>query len=196
MATQAHRLYNPEEYLTMERQAEFRSEYISGEIFAMSGASLQHTDITLNVGGELRAQLKGKPCRASVSDLRVQVENAAMYTYPDIVVTCGEPQFVDAHVDTILNPTLIAEVLSPSTETYDRGEKFLYYRRISTLKQYLLISQKRPLVEIYTRLSDDSWNLTEVSDSTGVVSLDCIGCKLPMSEIYDRVEFPLSHKGI
>ncbi|BDI28671.1 hypothetical protein CCAX7_007220 [Capsulimonas corticalis] len=189
MATQARRLHTPDEYLSMERQAEVRSEYIRGEIFAMSGASLQHTDITLNVGSELRMQLKGKPYRASVSDLRVQVGHAGLYTYPDIVVTCGAPQFADAHVDTVLNPTLIAEVPSPSTESYDRGEKSIYYRQIPTLKQYLLISQNRPHIELYTRQAEDSWLLTEISNLDGAILLECISCTLAMSEIYDRVVF-------
>ncbi|HMA34345.1 MAG TPA: Uma2 family endonuclease, partial [Chloroflexia bacterium] len=120
--------YTPAEYLAYERQADYKSEYLAGQIVAMSGVSWEHSLINTNLLRVLSTQLLDRPCTAHASDLRVKVQAQGMYTYPDIVVVCGEPQFEDAQVDTLLNPTLIVEVLSPSTEAYDRGAKFGYYR--------------------------------------------------------------------
>src|SRR5262249_9165559 len=137
----------PEQYLEIERAAEFRSEYYNGRMYAMSGGSLRHARIILNLGGELRAALKGGPCSATVSDLRLRVAPDGLYTYPDIVVCCGEPQLADGYSDMILNPTLIVEVLSPSTEAYDRGFKSAQYREIESLQEYGFVSQSEARVE-------------------------------------------------
>jgi Uma2 family endonuclease len=180
------RHYTPEEYLTLEGQASNKSEYIAGQIVAMSGASRAHSLITGNLLRVLSSQLLERPCEAHASALRVQVSARAMYTYPDIVVVCGDAQFEDAAVDTLLNPTLIVEVLSPSTEAYDRGAKFGYYRQAPSLREYVLIAQDRMLVEQYVR-ADAGWLLTETSDPAARVEFPAIGCAAPLSEIYRKV---------
>ena len=142
-------LLTPEEYLARERRAETKSEYLRGEVFAMAGASRAHNLIASNAAGELRQQLRDRPCEVYPSDMRVKVSPSGLYTYPDVTVVCGEPQFEDAEVDTLLNPKVLVEVLSPSTADYDRGGKFTHYRRLPSLQEYVLISQDRPLVEHY-----------------------------------------------
>src|SRR5437868_8492820 len=141
MSSQPKTLLTPEEYLAIERKAEYRSEYLNGEMFAMTGASRKHNLIALNIAGELRQQLKSKPCEAYVNDMRVRIPATDLYTYPDVTVVCGDPEFEDAFIDTLLNPTLLIEVLSESTESYDRGKKFGYYRTIQSLAEYLLVAQ-------------------------------------------------------
>ena len=150
------------EYLRSERAAEFRSEYFAGEIFAMAGGSLRKSLIKTNVGGELRAALKGRPCIACDSDLRIKVAASGLYTYPDASVLCEPIEFEDEQRDTVLNPIVLVKVLSPSTEAYDRGKKFEHYRRIPSLREYLLVSQEAPHVEHFLRNDDRTWTLTEV----------------------------------
>jgi len=179
--------FSPEEYLALERKAGFKSEYHDGFITAMAGTSREHNLITLNLGGEVRSQLKDRPCEAYVSDMRVYIDRTGLYTYPDVVVVCGEPQFLDDSVDTLLNPTMIVEVLSPTTEDYDRGKKFLHYRRLPSLREYVLVSPDRVLVERYTRQGDD-WLLTELSQIDDTLRLASIGCELPLREIYAKVK--------
>ncbi|MDQ3928343.1 MAG: Uma2 family endonuclease [Chloroflexota bacterium] len=183
--------YTPEEYLALERRAEYKSEYINGRIYAMSGASREHNLIAGNIFAEIRTQLKGKPCEVYVSDMRVKVSATGMYTYPDVVAICGEPRFEDRQVDTLTNPTMIVEVLSPSTEGYDRGEKFAHYRRLLSLRDYVLVAQDKMRVEHFVRLDDTSgqWVLTEIGDPAGILHLSSIGCELSLRDIYDRVEF-------
>ena len=152
----------PTEYLKIERAAQIRHEFFNGEMFAMSGGSPQHSAIKMNVASELRSQLKGRPCRAFDCDLRIQTSPIGDYTYPDFSVVCGELEFDDDQHDTVLNPTVLVEVLSDSTEAYDRGEKFAYYRQISSLREYVLISQKSPAVERFLRNPDNTWTLTAV----------------------------------
>jgi Uma2 family endonuclease len=146
--------YTPEQYLERERTAEFRSEYISGEVFAMAGASFDHGIIISNVTRSLNTQLEDEPCIVILNDLRVQANVTGPYFYPDIVVVCDEPRFGDDRQDTLLNPTVIIEVLSPSTEADDRGEKFVYYRRIPSLQEYVLVSQNTPRIERFVRQGD------------------------------------------
>lgn len=184
----------PEHYLVLERRATERSEYVNGHIFAMAGASRQHNLITGNVFGELRAQLRGRPCEAYINDMRVKVSATGLYTYPDVAALCGEPHFEDTHVDTLLNPSVIVEVLSNSTEAYDRGEKFAHYRRLESLTDYVLIAQDKIRVEQYVR-QGDQWVLSEISDLGGVVRLSAIGCEVALRDIYDKVEFPHSEAG-
>jgi len=177
----------PEEYLEQERASEFRSEYVAGEIFAMSGASPAHNTIALNVAAELRAQLRGRRCSVFISDMRVKTFKRA-YRYPDVVALCGEPRFDDSQRDTLLNPSLIVEVLSESTEKVDRGEKFSEYRRLESLREFVLVSQHRPQVERYER-RDDLWVLSDFTELEQRVELPSIGCTLTLGDIYERVEF-------
>ncbi|HZP80319.1 MAG TPA: Uma2 family endonuclease [Chthonomonadaceae bacterium] len=179
----------PQEYLERERKAERKSEYYDGVIVAMSGASKEHNRITFNISGELYAQLKGKPCQAFVSDLRVRVPECNCYYYPDVVVVCGEPVFEDAELDTLLNPTLVIEVLSESTQAYDRGDKMECYQTLESLQAYVLVSQDKPLITIYRR-QDKDWLYSPVKGLESVLTLDAIGCELRLADVYDRIQFP------
>lgn len=189
MATAALNHYTPEEYLALERNAEFKSEYLDGRIVAMTGATMVHATITGNINAELRQRLRGGSCRAVASDMRVQTGAGRRYTYPDVVAVCGEPRFMDGTLDTLLNPALIVEVLSPSTEAYDRGEKFLHYRTIESLQEYVLVAQDRVLVERFVR-AGEFWTLSTLSDLDASLELTSVGCELPLREIYERVELP------
>lgn len=189
MTTHAHARLTPEEYLRIERAAEWKSEYVDGEIFAMSGASPRHVLITLNLAAELRNALRETPCAAYSADLRVATDRHRHYTYPDVVVACEPLQYVDEHRDTITNPVLIAEVLSESTEKYDRGAKFERYRAIPTLAEYLLVAQDRVHVELYTRQPDAAWVLREWNDAGATIDLASLECSVAISEIYAKVTF-------
>ena len=178
--------YTAEGYLTLERSASSKSEFHDGQIFAMTGASRKHNLVSGNIYRELSLQLKKHPCEAYINDMRVKAAQANSYHYPDIAVVCGTPHFEDAQVDTLLNPTLLVEVLSPSTEAYDRGGKFAHYRKIDTLREYLLVVQDRPGIERYTRLGD-VWILTEAEGLEASVELESIDCVLSLREVYDKV---------
>lgn len=183
----------PETYLELERKAITKSEYVNGEIIAMAGASFAHNFITLDTVIYLSNQLLDSECEvASTGDLRVKVSQTTSYFYPDIVVVCGEPQAEDNVFDTLLNPTLIVEVLSASTETDDRDEKFAHYRQISTLQEYILISQDSVQVVQYRR-QEPEWIPTAFQALEDVVPLVSIGCELPLQHIYRRVEFDRSN---
>lgn len=143
--------YTPEEYLALERKAEHKSEYVNGRIYAMAGASHWHNLIVGNTFGELRARIRSRGCTTYVNDMRVKVSSTGLYTYPDVMALCDAPRFEDSHADTLLNPSAIIEVLSDSTERYDRGEKFGHYRRLETLREYVLVSQNRVQVERFVR---------------------------------------------
>jgi Uma2 family endonuclease len=182
------RKLTPEEYLAQERKAEFKSEYFNGEVFAMAGASQKHNLIVANLVSELRVQLKKNRCQVYPSDMRVRVKRTGLYTYPDVTVVCGEPEFDDELEDILLNPTLLIEVLSPSTEPYDRGKKFEHYRRITFLREYLLVAQDRCRVEQYVKQSDGSWSFFEIEGRAASVKLVSVEAVLPMTEIYDKVE--------
>ena len=189
MTTHPNARLTPEEYLRIERAAEWKSEYIDGEMFAMAGASRRHTLIALNLAAELRALVRELPCTAHTADLRVATDRLRHYTYPDVVVACDPIQFVDDHQDTITNPTLIAEVLSESTEKYDRGAKSERYRAVPTLAEYLLVSQERVHVELYTRQSDGGWTLREWNDPGAEIDLTSLQCRLKVAEVYHKVNF-------
>lgn len=182
----AETILTPEEYLVSERKATLKSEYINGEILAMSGASLAHTRITADIVTELNNQLRGGECEVISNDMRVRTGPKGAYFYPDVVVFCGEPQFEDNVFDTLLNPTLVIEVLSPSTEVYDRGEKFRHYQELTFLQEYILVSQDRVRVEQY-RLAKTQWVQTEFQTHEDVLPLPSIGCELPLRDIYRRV---------
>src|ERR1044071_2794192 len=189
MTTYPHPRISPEEYLRIERAAEWKSEYIDGETFAMAGASPQHVLITTNLAAELREALRKTPCTVYTADLRVATDPRRHYTYPDVVVACEDLQFVDERRDTITNPTLIAEVLSGSTEKYDRGAKAERYRSLASLAEYMLVSQDRVHVELYTRRPDGVWNLREWNDPAAEIELASVGCRLKIAEVYAKVVF-------
>lgn len=181
--------FTPQEYLDRERFANFKSEYLSGEIFAMAGASEAHNLIVTNVVSELRGQLKGRPCKTYPSDMKVETGPAGLFTYPDISIVCGEARFHDDHDDMLLNPTLIVEVLSPSTEDYDRDAKFAHYRRIESLTDYLLISSREHRIEHYVKQESGQWLSSETTGRESVCAIASLGGRLEMAEVYDRVEF-------
>lgn len=190
MASVPKMLLTPKEYLALERKAEIKSEYYRGETFAMAGASYHHTLVKDNLAGEARQQLKQGPCQMLTSDMRVKVESVGLYTYPDLVVASEKPKFEDDTVDTILNPTVLIEVLSKSTENYDRGAKFGMYRQIPSLQEFVLVAQDKPLVERYVRQPEDGWLLTEVRDREGSFGFASVPVSIPMTDIYRGVEFP------
>ena len=179
-------IFTPEEYLITERKATLKSEYLNGEILAMSGASNAHNLITLDIATELNIQLRRQGCFVYASDMRVRTSPTGSYFYPDIAVVCEGPQFEDNVFDTLLNPILVIEVLSPSTEIYDRGEKFLRYQELSSLREYILVSQNKVHVEHY-RLLGAQWVQTEFHRHEDVLSLISIECELPLRDIYGRV---------
>ncbi len=178
----------PEEYLAWERKGDTKHEYLRGEIIAMSGASYQHTLITMNISGELYIQLKGTACTVHTNDMRVRTSPEISYFYPDVVVVCDRPRFEDNTFDTLLNPIVLVEVLSPSTQTYDRGEKFKHYQQLTSLREYILVAQDEVGVERYRRQGME-WQPTEFRSLEDVVSLTSIDCELPLDDIYRRVEF-------
>jgi len=181
--------YTLEEYFDLEETAEYKSEYYQGEIFAMAGGSANHNRIALNVATALSNAFRGKPCEAFMSDLRVWVKQLDLYTYPDVMVVCGDLEFAHDRTDTVANPILIFEVLSPSTESYDRGKKFEFYRTIETLKDYVLIDQERVHVEYFRQLDDGQWLLSVFDDEADALTLQSIGVEMPLSDIYQRVDW-------
>ncbi len=177
------------EYLAFDRASEIKHEYYRGEIFAMSGGSPEHNMISASVGGLLYTQLRGRSCKLFSSDQRVRVSRTRLYTYPDITVVCGDPRFATDAQDTLINPTLLIEVLSPSTESYDRGKKFQHYRQLDSLREYVLIAQDQPHIERYLRQDDDTWLLSEATGLESRIELTSIGCVLALAEVYEQVTF-------
>jgi Uma2 family endonuclease len=190
MSSQPKTYLTPEEYLAIERKAECKSEYFNGEMFAMVGASERHVLIVTNVVAELRGQLRRRPCTVYATDLRVRVSPTGLYTYPDVIVVCGQPQFADDQKDTLLNPTLIVEVLSESTKDYDRGGKFEHYRTLASLSEYVLIDQAKYHVEHFVRQPDNRWLLSETNRLEDTIHLLSVDCDLALAEVYDKVEMP------
>lgn len=191
-------LFTVDEYLALERQAEERHEFVDGEIYAMAGESGQHGDISMNLAGLFHFHLKGTPCRARTKDTKVRSgplsrsrkNYSGMFSYPDIVVICGEPEYHDAHRDVILNPTVIVEVLSPATESFDRGEKASRFQTWNpTLKDFLLVSQDQPQIEQYSRQADGTWSFQRHTGLDANVSIPSVGCTLALADVYDRVDF-------
>ncbi|HKG15038.1 MAG TPA: Uma2 family endonuclease [Pyrinomonadaceae bacterium] len=187
MSSQPKTYLTPEEYLAIERLNEHKSEYIDGEMVAMTGASRRHNLIAVNLSRDISQQLRGRPCESYASDMRVRVPSTRSYLYPDVVVVCGEPQFEDDYVDTLLNPTVLVEVLSESTERYDRGRKFGFYRTIESLAEYVLVAQDECRVEQYSKQPDGRWLLTDHRSPGDVVGLASVQCALRLSEIYEKV---------
>lgn len=189
MSRPAEQFMTPAEYLAWERGADSRSEYLNGCIYAMSGASLRHNRIVASLAVALGVQLRGKPCEPFFGDMRVKVNPTGLYTYPDVVVVCGEPELEDQHFDTLLNPAVIIEVLSASTEAYDRGDKFAHYRALGSLTDYLLVAQDQPRIEHYCRQANGQWLYSASEGLAAQIEIATIGCALPLAEIYERVEF-------
>jgi Uma2 family endonuclease len=177
------------DYLRLERQAETRSEYFDGEMFAMAGGTRAHGLVATNLLRELSTRLKATDCVVYNSDLRVKVEATGLLTYPDVLVVCGQQRFLDEQEDTLLNPTVVIEVLSDSTEAYDRGKKFEHYRQILSCREYLLVNQKEPRIEQFIRQANREWTLKEAGDLTAEIHLPSIRVVLPLSEVFSKVQF-------
>jgi Uma2 family endonuclease len=187
MASVPNYYLSPEEYLALERKAEFKSEYMDGVVYAFAGGSKRHNLIVANIIITLGGQLKGRPCKVYPSDLKVRVPNSKRFFYPDVSVVWGDDEFADDEQDVILNPTLIVEVSSESTAAFDRGKKFLSYQQIGSLQGYLLVSQDEILVEGYARQGNDTWLYTRVAGLGGVLTLPSVNCELALKDIYDKV---------
>jgi Uma2 family endonuclease len=181
-------VFTAEQYLDFERHAETRHEFLDGTVYAMSGASRAHSAICFNLAAITGPQLRGTRCAGFSPDMKVRVGDKRLYAYPDLTIYCGEPLFHDDHGDVLLNPVVIFEVLSRSTEAYDRGEKFERYKTIETLNDYVLVSQDRARLEHFSRQPDGSWSLTEVSGLDASLDIASIDCRVPLAEVYDRVE--------
>lgn len=180
----------PQEYLEFERDSEIKHEYFDGEIFAMVGASLNHNKITINLVRELGTRLKDSSCDLFSNDLRVKIQEIDKYTYPDIVIVCGDIELEkNSGMETLLNPLVIIEVLSDSTEAYDRGTKFQHYRIIKSLREYILISQNHCQVEKYVRNDDGTWLYSSIDEMDKSIIIESIKCELIVEDIYLRVEF-------
>jgi len=190
MSAQSQPRLTPEQYLEIERAAQdVRSEYYNGRMYAMSGGTYPHAIVIGNLARELGNALKKGPCVVTTSDMRIRVNKTGLYTYPDIVVLCDPPQYGDGRRDTVLNPALIVEVLSPSTEAYDRGFKFAQYRALESLQEYVLVSQSEPRVEIFRRQSSGDWLLSESAGPESTCQFDSVSCTIALKDIYDKVTF-------
>lgn len=192
--------YTVEDYLEMERASEVRHEYLDGEVFEMSGESLSHGRICTNIVASLATQLKGKPCDVLSKDTKIQSGwlpsprrmMKGLFSYPDIIVVCGRPQFDDEYQDILINPNVIIEVLSDATEKFDRGEKFKRYRaHLSSLTDYVLVAQDQPFIDHYSRNEDGTWTLRSPVGLESTLHIASINCTVPLTDVYDRVEFPI-----
>ncbi|MBW3623020.1 MAG: Uma2 family endonuclease [Armatimonadetes bacterium] len=192
---QNHR-FTPEEYLALEREADHKSEYYFGMIYAMAGSSSEHSAITANLTIAVGSSLRGTPCRPFSNDLKVRTTPDGLYTYPDLTLVCGEPRYHDERRDVLVNPTVLFEVLSPSTEAYDRGKKFQQYREIESLQGYVLVSQDAPVIEVYTRQQGNDWRYTSVQGREGIVRIDPLNGEVPLADVYEGVAFPPPNAGI
>ena len=189
MAANPRTTYTVEEYLAFERASDTKHEYYAGEIVAMAGASYEHNLIAMNTGASLHSQLRGRPCAVLPSDQRLRVGPLGPLTYPDIMVVCGQPQFTDERPDTVTNPTVIIEVLSPSTEGDDRGRKTKHYRTLESLQEYVLIAQDECHVEHFIRAENGWWRFNETADRAATIHLSSIDCTLALADVYERVTF-------
>ena len=188
MATQAKACLTSEEYLHIERNADVKHEFLNGEMFAKSGASPTHVMIVSNIVAALHPQLRHGPCVVYSTDLRVKVKASGIFTYPDVVVICGALEFDDEIRDTVLNPTLVIEVLSESAKDYDRGAKFEHYRKLGSLREYVLVAQDDCHVEHFVRQPDDRWLLSETNSQDSTLALAAISCRLEVRDIYEKVD--------
>jgi Uma2 family endonuclease len=179
----------PEEYLQFERQSETKHEYFDGEIFAMAGASRRHCKISANLMRIIGNKLYKTKCSVYANDFRVKIKETGLYTYPDLIVTCGKEILEDQVKDTLLNPLIIIEILSPSTEKYDRGKKFAHYRQIENLQNYVLISQEEPNIEVFQRQPNEQWLFSEKNGLENSIEIPAIDYLLPLVEVYDKIDF-------
>lgn len=189
MSTAPKLRFTPQEYLARERVSQYRSQYFRGEIFAMAGGNERHSRICVNLVWRLAQRLEGGSCEVFDKDMRIKVTANGLYTYPDASVVCGGTQFEDEKRDTLLNPIVIFEILSPSTADYDRGTKFELYRGLESLREFIVVAQESPFIERHVRQADDSWLLTEVRGLEQSLAIEAIGCTLPLDEIYRGVKF-------
>ena len=188
VSTRPNSFLTPAQYLEIERKAEYKSEYFNGEMFAMAGAKEAHNLVVINTGAALHRQFRSRPCRVYPGDMRVHVPATGLFTYPDVIAVCGEPRFLDDQRDTLLNPGLIVEVLSPSTEAYDRGRKFEQYKSIESLREYLLVASDRVHADLYTRQADGRWMLTSADTLESALTLESVGAQLTLVDLYEKVE--------
>ena len=189
MSALASQTMSEADYLLFERKNEAKHEFFAGEVFAMTGASEAHNLISTSTSFLLYGQLRGRSCKIYPGDMRVKVTATGLYTYPDISVVCGETEFTDDQLDTLINPTVIIEILSPSTERYDRGKKFQHYREIASLQEYILIAQDSPRIERYRRQTGNAWEFMDASSLDAELELPSIGCVLALAEVYEQVDF-------
>lgn len=187
MASNPRPKLTEEEYLKIERAADFKSEFLDGVMYAMSGGSMHHSGLARNILATLHPNLRGSGCQAFGSDLRVRI-SSSKYTYPDVSVVCGKPLLSDGEQDSLLNPVAIFEVLSPSTEGYDRGMKFQFYRTIASLREYISVDQDQIRIEQYVRQDDETWTLHDHKSLDAELKLDSIGATLPLRLIYEGVD--------
>jgi Uma2 family endonuclease len=195
MAAQPKTYISVADYLAGERMSDIKHEYHAGEVFAFAGGSEEHNLIAANVLATLHTQLRRRPCKIYPSDMRVKIQRTGLYTYPDVVVVCGHPHFEDAEHDTLLNPTVVIEILSPSTERYDRGKKFQNYRTIDSLAEYLLIAQDTLRIEQYIRQPDQQWLLSEAASLDATIELPSIQCTLALADVYEKVGLATEGQG-
>ena len=194
MSSLPKHLLTPEEYLELERKAEYRSEYYGGEMFATSGASRRHSRLGFQLNILIGEHLRNRPCEGYTNDMRVLVESNGLYTYPDLTVACGEPRFADDTFDTLLNPTLIVEILSPTTEDFDRGKKSHWYRSIPSLQEYLILAQDVAEATLYRRQSGGPWSVLDFTGLDAAIELTSIGYALRLRELYAGIlEEPATH---
>lgn len=179
----------PEQYLEIEREADIKSEYINGEMFMMSGGSIPCSYIPMNLAEALGAHLRTRGCRMASSDLKVRVSPAGPFFYPDLTIICGQPQAADDHQDIVLNPVAIFDVMSKSSEAFDRGQKFAQYRRIDTLRDYVLISQTEPRVEVFSRLTNGKWTLAEFVGLEATCQIPGVDAEIVLGDIYRDISF-------
>ena len=185
-----HPIFSVNDYLEYERNAPERHEFLDGSVYAMAGESPRHSTICFNLYGIIQTQLRGKRCRGFSPNMKIATNEKGLYSYPDLAIVCGTPTFYDQKSDVITNPTVIFEVLSPSTESYDRGEKFLRYtNQIETLQDYILISQDKPSIEHFTKLENGGWQSTETKGLEAILKINSIECEIVLSELYDLVDF-------
>ncbi len=188
MSAQPLPYYTIEQYAEMEESAPYKSEFIAGRIYAMSGGTPTHSAVAANISGEMRNLLRHGPCRVYNSDLRVGIMPLDLETYPDVTIVCGEPHINPFDKNSIINPAVIFEVLSPSTERYDRGEKWEHYQRLDSLQEYLLVSQHKPKIEHYVRQDNGTWIFTSTEGMDAAVAVH--GASLSLAEVYDKITFP------
>ncbi|MBW4670555.1 MAG: Uma2 family endonuclease [Cyanomargarita calcarea GSE-NOS-MK-12-04C] len=183
------RLYTPEEYLELEEQAEFKSEYRDGEIVPMTGGTTNHNQIALNLAASLKFTLKGQNYRVFISDVRLWIPKHRQHTYPDVMIIHGKPVYTGTSTTTVTNPLLIVEVLSKSTQNYDQGNKFLYYRSIPEFKEYVLIDQYQYHVMHYVKTADGKWVFDEIEEESATLSLETVDFQITLSDLYEQVDF-------